>query len=237
MSRFIFAFCFCFFLATADAAGPQIPKLTRPVVDEVGIFSSAQTGAIERLLHRLDQSKKVQMAVYVPKSLQGYDVESFSIDVVEKWQLGDQKNDQGLLLLIAPTERRMRLEVGYGLEGAITDAESKRAIDAMTPYFKKGRFADGVMIAIEFVGQKLGVDLNAPVKARITRKNRGSGTAFIYILMLFLVFGVRFLLPLLLGSAFVGRNRYGGGGGFGGGGGGFGGGGGGFGGGGASGSW
>jgi uncharacterized protein len=213
-------------------AAVNVPYLSGPVVDEVGLLSEPQRQALESMLRTLHQSRKVQMAILIPKSLQDTDIESYSMAVAEKWKLGTKGQDQGLLLVIAPNERKMRLEVGGGLEGDITDVYSKHLLtDVLRPYFRNQRYADGIMVVVEKISGKLGVDLQAPVQ---DREQSGGGfpwEAVLILIFVFLYLGLQFFRPWwwMLG---------GGGGGWGGGdGGGFSGGGGGFSGGGASSDW
>jgi uncharacterized protein len=234
-------------LATARAEGTKlkIPELTRPVIDETGWLDETEKSRIEEVLRAFHEQAKFQMAVYIPQSLQDYDIESFSIAVAEKWKLGRKGDDRGLLLVIAPTERKIRLEVGYGLEGDLTDAFSYHVVhDVLPPYFKERRFGDGILIAIEEIAKKLNLQIPVEVPDRIQNQPAQRNPLGDLVTLIFLLlFGGAFLLPYFLGSAY---GRYGGGfwgggggGGWGGGssGGDFGGGGGGFGGGGASSDW
>ncbi|MCB0406471.1 MAG: TPM domain-containing protein [Bdellovibrionales bacterium] len=245
--RHFFAFTFLL----AFGSGPawaldnnlNIPELSGPVVDQMDFLKPLEAEQLERMLTKMYETGKIQMAVFITRSLQGYDIESYSISVAEKWQLGRKGQDQGLLLVIAPTERRMRLEVGYGLEGDITDAFSRHVLDdIVVPYFRKQRYGDGLMLATQAIAEKLKLEgLDAPVKNPLQTRERGGSPARSLIVLLFLIFWLMLFfrglfLPYGAGSGWGYRNR--GGGGFGGfGGGGFSGGGGGFGGGGSSSSW
>lgn len=228
-------------------AEPKIPNLSGPVIDEAHLLSDEDKQVLTSFLLQFQASGKVQMVIFIAESLQGYDIESFSLAAVEKWKLGIKGQDQGLLLTIVPKERRMRLEVGYGLEGAIPDAYSRRILDnSIRPYFRDGRYVDGLLVAIEEVSKKLGIDLTAPVTDRINQKPQSRPLPFFLLLILIMLFvGAPILMAPFLPRSSSSR-RYNrdhdswGGGGFGGGGfggGGFGGGGGGFGGGGSSSSW
>ncbi len=123
----------------------EIASLNSPVVDEVGILSSSTKNQLENSLIEFKKNSGVQLQVYVIKSLQGDSIESIAIQVFDKWQLGDAKTDKGLLFLVAPNEKRMRIEVGQGLEGDIPDVIAKRIIsDVVRPYFQRGEFGLGV---------------------------------------------------------------------------------------------
>mgnify|MGYP001312290694 CR=1 FL=1 len=128
------------------AVGIDIPVLTGPVVDQAGLFNPQQRDEIERFLYTLDQKTDVQIAVLSVQSLLGETIEQASIRVADQWQLGHKKTDKGLLILIAKDERRVRVEVGQGLEGDVPDAYSKRIIERyIVPNFKQGLFYKGVM--------------------------------------------------------------------------------------------
>jgi len=184
-----------------------------------------------------------QIGVLIPINLQGQAIEEFSIQAAEQWQLGDKKKGDGLIILVAPQERQMRIEVGQGIEGDITDHATDQWIrHIMIPAFKRGQYAEGVAGVIAEVAQLYDIKLSSGPKARrVHRKpNELSPITLIFIIILLFV-----ILPRLSGRSgfrsYRGRGGFGGGGfgggGFGGGGGGWGGGGGGFSGGGSSGSW
>ncbi|MFN7684514.1 MAG: TPM domain-containing protein [Oligoflexia bacterium] len=229
----------------------EAPFLSRPVMDEARILSDADLGRIEPALRGLREATGVHMVVYLPSSLQGYDIESFSMTVAEQWKLGKKGEDKGLLLVVAPRERRMRLEVGYGLEGTLTDAMSRRILDeVLRPFLRDGRTAEGFVAVVGAVAQAMGSQYQpegmptAPARRSRAQRVELPFWVKLVILVFFVVFSIvmRLARPLHGWSRRPGYWRQGGGGGFGGfgglgGGGGWGGGGGGFGGGGASSRW
>ncbi len=179
-------------------------------------------------------------------------IESYSIKVVDKWKLGSEDKDDGVLLLVATQDRKVRIEVGQGLEGDLPDALAGRIIRAgIVPFFKQNQTGAGILVGLSMIAESVGGKLENIPAPKITKTSRKSGTGLSFLLYLgfFLIgpllFGRRrrggvataVLGGMLMGSAMSGRRGGSGGGGFGGGGGGFGGGGGGFSGGGASGSW
>ena len=109
----------------ASLSALEVPALKGRVNDGAGIFSSSEIQALEQKLASLEASGAVQMAVLTVKSLEGDSLEDFSIRTVDKWKLGDDGRDNGVLLLLALEERKVRLEVGYGLEGDLTDAKKR----------------------------------------------------------------------------------------------------------------
>jgi uncharacterized protein len=137
---------FLFFLGLGlPAHSFEIPKLASPVIDEAGILTPQAHQQIEANLYDFKKNHGVQLQVYITKSLQGEEIESAAIKIFDEWKLGDEKTDKGLLFLIAPNEKRMRIEVGQGLEGDIPDVIAKRIIsDVVRPYFQNGQYAIGI---------------------------------------------------------------------------------------------
>jgi uncharacterized protein len=140
-------------VAAADAppSGLQpIPPLRARVTDLTGTLTPEQQSALEQKLAAFEASKGSQLAVLIVPSTQPEDIEQYSIRVVEKWKLGrgvvgGKKVDDGALLLIAKNDHRMRIEVGYGLEGVLTDAMSNRIIsETIAPAFRQGNFSGGI---------------------------------------------------------------------------------------------
>jgi len=230
------------------AAAPSFPRLTGRVVDEAGILSPETQQKLTSMLVQQEQQTGVQLVVVTLKSLQGIPIEDYGYQLGRAWGIGQKKKDNGSLFIIAPTEHQMRIEVGYGLEGQLTDAQSKIIIaEIVTPYFKKGDYDGGVLAGTTAIlktigGATINPDDYAPRAADADNGGHihaGRLPIIVIVVLLWLVFG-RFFWPLfLLGGLGGGRGGFGGGG-FGGGGfggGGFSGGGGSFGGGGASGSW
>lgn len=130
----------------------QVPYLSGRVVDQAGLLGEAARARITSILEQLEQSKGAQVAVLTIPSLQGELLENFSIRVVETWKLGRQDVDDGVLLLVARDDRKMRIEVGYGLEGVLTDLSSRRVIDnLMVPSFRDGDFEGGIESAVKAI--------------------------------------------------------------------------------------
>src|SRR5215467_8955213 len=115
------------------------PALTGRVVDEANILSAATRDALSSKLAELESKSGIQHVVATVNSLQGEEIEPYANELFRKWRLGEKAKNNGVLLLIAPKEHRVRIEVGYGLEGTLTDALSKVIIvNAITPRFKAG---------------------------------------------------------------------------------------------------
>ncbi len=222
----------------ADAA-LSFPALTGRVVDNAGILSPEAQQKLTAYLTEHEQQTGNQVVVVTLKDLGGTDIADYGYQLGRAWGIGQKGKDNGALIIIAPNQRSTRIEVGYGLEGALTDAQSKLIIEnGMLPHFRKGDYDGGVIEGTVDVLRTLGgKPTGAEAIPQPQPQDGGSplgGIIFIIIMVvLWAVFG-RSLWPLLLLGG-LGGGR--GGGGWGSGGGGFSGGGGSFGGGGASGNW
>ncbi len=219
-------------------AQPGIPVLKNYVNDFTGTLTNDQKTYLERALKAFDDSTSTQIVVLMINSLEGYPVEMYANETAEKNRIGTKENDNGILFLIAKDDRKMRIEVGYGLEGALPDALASSILrNEVAPYFKRGEYYKGIVSGISAIIKA--------TKGEYTRKRpreRNDGwNIFVFYLILFFIL---FILSsrrrrgggggiIYYGGGFGGGGFSGGGGSFGG----FSGGGGSFGGGGASGSW
>ncbi len=244
------------FASVAWAAGPTFPALTGRVVDEAHILSPATVQKLDQELAGLETQTGHQVVVATVPDLQGYEIEDYGYQLGRAWQLGRKGVNDGAILLVAPKERKVRIEVGYGLEPVLTDALSNLILQRQVlPQFKQGRMEQGVVDGAEALIGQLALPEDA-AKANVAQAaaqpaGQSSGPSAVHIpvfLIILLVFwvvssilrggrggGLWWLPFMFLGGG--GRDRGGFGGFGGGGGGGFSGGGGSFGGGGSSGSW
>jgi uncharacterized protein len=144
----ILALLLCWaFAAVAEVA---VPPLSGRVVDQTGTLTSGDIAALTQRLKDLETRKGSQVAVLIVPTTDQEPIEQFSIRVADAWKIGRKKIDDGALLVIAKNDRHLRIEVGYGLEGALTDVTTKRIIDeVITPKFKAGDFAGGVTAGID----------------------------------------------------------------------------------------
>lgn len=130
----------------ARAAAPKFPAFTGYVVDDAGILSPSTRAQLTQTLGDFQRTTKRQVVVATVKSLQGYPIEDYGYQLGRAWGVGEKGKDTGAILLVAPNERAVRIEVGYGLEGELTDALSKRIIEtAILPAFRSGDFNAGVV--------------------------------------------------------------------------------------------
>ena len=227
-----------------------IPDLASPVVDEGNMISARDKQFLRDLIVRFKEKHQAQIQVLTVKTLSGIPIEQASIQVTDQWKLGDKKRDDGVLLLVAAQERKIRIEVGQGLEGVIPDVKAKRIIaDVMVPLFRQSGPSQGIVMGVyqilklidpQFADSELGETGNE------TSFQEDKQTLFQKYQNLFILLFVILIIILNNLRPGGGRRFYGGGwggggfgGGFGGGsgGGGWSGGGGGFSGGGSSGDW
>src|SRR5262245_52018900 len=132
-------------LAAGLAYAINLPPLTGRVVDQANVIPPASRAALETKLKDLEDKSGIQLVVATVSSLQDRDIETFANGLFRNWKLGEAKKNNGVLLLVAPKERKVRIEVGYGLEGTLTDALSKTIIaGAIVPRFKENDFAGGI---------------------------------------------------------------------------------------------
>jgi uncharacterized protein len=134
----------------ATALSLDLPSLSGRVVDQANIVQPSTRNAIEQKLTDLETKSGIQLVVATVPSLQGQEIEPYANELFRNWKLGEKTKNNGVLLLVAPNERRVRIEVGYGLEGTLTDALSKVIIaNAITPRFKAGDFGDGISRGVD----------------------------------------------------------------------------------------
>ena len=231
----------------------DVPSRKGPVTDLVRFFPKEYKNQIVESLIRFKNQYGPSLQVLIISSLKGDNLEEYSIRVAEAWGIGDEKKDDGVIFLVVFLDRKIRIEVGQGLEGKLPDVLAGRIIqEAILPFFKRGKYKEGVVSGLGAIAEALGGKLEFLPKIPNMKKRGASLFPFVFFLICFLLFLFTgffrsgrsrnpfldfLLLGILLGGA---RGGFGGGGGFGRGGGfgggGFGGGGG-FSGGGASGGW
>mgnify|MGYP002637493189 CR=1 FL=1 len=237
---------FCL-LPLPSFAAFEVPKLKTRILDQANLIDAASEQQINQLLAGHEKASSNQVILVTLKDLQGYSIEQAGVEMGRVWGVGQKEQDNGIVLILAQAERKVRIEVGYGLEGVMTDAVSATIIqEYMLPRFKTGDFSGGLLVGTQAIVAALGGEYIAPV-AKGKKSGNGSGLPSIIFMFIFMAFAAMnrlgsaggrrgrsslWLLPLMfLGGGSGGRGS--GGGGFGG----FSGGGGGFGGGGASGGW
>src|ERR1700746_3007551 len=143
LRTFFIALLLCW--AGVAAADVTVPPLTGRVVDQTGTLTPSDIASLTQRLKDLESRKGSQVAVLIVPTTQPETIEQFSIRAAEAWKIGRKKIDDGALLVVAKNDHRLRIEVGYGLEGSLTDVTAHRIIDeVMTPRFRAGDFAGGI---------------------------------------------------------------------------------------------
>lgn len=139
-----------FALISAAAFALNVPALTGRIVDNANIISRKDEAEINEYLENLENSTGAQVAVLTVKSLEGESLELFSMKVAEAWKLGQKDKDNGVLLLVALNERKVRIETGYGLEGTLTDTKCGLIIrNVMIPEFRNGDYSEGILKGVK----------------------------------------------------------------------------------------
>ncbi|QOZ54968.1 YgcG family protein [Bradyrhizobium sp. CCBAU 53338] len=191
--------------ALADVA---VPQLTGRVVDRTGTLSSSDIAALSQELGDFETRKGSQIAVLIVPTTDPETIEQFSIRVAEAWKIGRKKVDDGAILVVAKNDRHLRIEVGYGLEGALTDVTSRRIIDeVITPKFREGDFAGGISAGAERMMRVIdGEPLPAPSRTvNFANLDDIGPLAPVVLFASFVVGGfLRALLGRLLGSVATG---------------------------------
>jgi uncharacterized protein len=193
----------------ADNGLQPIPKLTARVTDTTGTLTAEQQAALEQKLAAFEAAKGSQLAVLMVPTTQPEEIEQYSIRAVDQWTLGRKKVDDGALLLVVKNDRRVRIEVGYGLEGVLTDALSNRIIDeTIVPAFKQGNFYGGIDGALEQMMKLIQGEPLPPPEQRWSGPRHGNQSLNLLPTLFFaILIGSVFLRSIFgrtLGSAFTG---------------------------------
>ena len=179
-----------------DADLVRIPALSSHVTDVTGTLNAAQINSLDQKLTSFEAQKGSQIAVLMVPTTQPEALEQYSIRVVEQWKLGRKKIDDGVLLIIAKDDRKLRFEVGYGLEGAVNDLTAKRIIsEIITPYFKQGLFFEGINAGLNRLMQVIAGEPLPPPQQKSPAQSNSIGDTLEGALVL------AFMLSLFLGGA------------------------------------
>jgi uncharacterized protein len=223
MNKAIGLLLLAFMLITGNPAVAQdFPKLTGRVVDEANLLDPAQEAALKAKLQALEAQTNRQLVVATLNNLRGYEISDYGYRLGRHWQLGqdgkgEAEKDNGAILIIAPNERRMRIEVGYGLEPVLTDGFSSSVVrNDITPLFKAGDFAGGINAGVDKIITQLKLPPEQAAKAaaeydaRQRKGNNGGGVSIgnvIFWLFIFFFFILPAIRPLFSGNKGRGR-RY-----------------------------
>jgi uncharacterized protein len=181
----------CAAWAIAEVA---VPPLTGRVVDLTGTLDGGQKAALEQKLAAFEAPKRTQIAVLLVPTTAPETIEQFSLRVAEQWKLGRKKVDDGAILVVAKNDRTLRIEVGYGIEGALSDVTSHRIIsEVITPAFRQGDFFGGIRAGVErMISVVDGEPLPAPPKRSSWQDGNGGGIGS--------MIPIAFMLALVVGG-------------------------------------
>ncbi len=195
---------------SASQAGIQFPALTGRVVDTADILTPQQEAELTQKLAVLEQQTTDQLVVVTLPSLNDYDIADYGYQLGRHWGIGQKGTDNGALLIVAPTDRKVRIEVGYGLEGILTDAFSALTIqNYILPPFREGDYYSGINAGVDQISYQLTLDPEE-AKARaaemaVQAEEGGSGAGILIIIIG--VFGVIFVIGSVVGAASAGSGR------------------------------
>ena len=202
----------------------EVPALA-PIVDQAGLLSKQVQAQLINALIRIKRQTGNEIAVLTVPSLEGETIDGYSIKVADKWKLGTEEKDNGVLFLISIEDKKIRIEVGQGLEGDLPDARAGQIIRSIQPYFKKGEYKSGIILGVSQIAKNIGAKLTDAPRVRNRRAGKSNSILlFLFFLIISFIFrgrgGGGLLSGLLIGSMMGGRGSYGSGGfgGFGGGG-------------------
>lgn len=163
----------------------QVPALKGRINDYAGLLSNATAQQLDAGLARLESTDSTQIVVLTIPSLEGDSLEDFSIRVVEQWQIGQKAKDNGVLLLVSKNDRKIRIEVGYGLEGKLTDLVSGRIIrNIMVPQFKMGNYDQGIIDGASAIAGVVRGEFTAPATPRRGHGRRRASPGIVGLLAL-----------------------------------------------------
>lgn len=188
---------------TANAFSLAVPELKGRVNDYANIMNKEEEAVTSKYLENLENSTGIQIAVLTIPSLKGENLEDFSIRTVEKWKLGQSKEDNGALLLISLAERKVRIETGYGLEGKLTDTKCGLIIrNVIAPAFRSGKYAAGIYSAVKYMGA-LASDNAELIEENVTDESNDTAED-----LASLVYGILFVLGWIVVFSNITRRRF-----------------------------
>lgn len=179
---------------------PAQSKVRAYVTDEASVLSSSEISSLETKLANFEKETSNQVVVYIVQSLNGESLEETSYEIAQKNGIGQKGKDNGVLLFIAISDRKLRIEVGYGLEGALTDALSNQIIrKEITPYFKQGKYYEGINAGVDAI--ILATKGEYTQDKNTTKDNKNIGIGFcglpILVIVIFFFFGISIIISII----------------------------------------
>jgi uncharacterized protein len=188
------------------AAAPTFPPLTGRVVDQANVISPEQRASLEGKLKEFEDKSGIQLVVATVASLEGQEIEPYANQLFREWKLGQEKKNNGVLFLIAPKDHKARIEVGYGLEGTLTDATSKIIIlNAVAPRFKAGDFDGGIARGVDDIITTLTTDSSEWQKKPELRAKDSSNWLAIVVGLLFVAVFISLFVATVRQQGGLGR--------------------------------
>jgi uncharacterized protein len=181
----------------------EIPTLTKRVNDNAELLSQAEEAELESMLAGLESRKGSQVVVLIIPTTGEYAIEQYSIELAEKWKIGREGTDDGVILVLAVEDRKVRIEVGYGLEGALTDALSKRIIEnVIVPDFRAGNYYSGIKNGLGIIISVIEGEELPPIVQESTSNESDSGfwMVFGFIMAIIAIQILAFILKKVLGE-------------------------------------
>jgi uncharacterized protein len=178
MSSF-FKYFLLFFAISFKVFALEVPQLTGPVVDLAQVLSSEAKVAIENALQNFNQTEGIQFQVLIINKLMDESIEGYSIKLVDQWKIGKKGDDRAALFLISIDDRKMRIEVGRGLEGTLTDLTTNRILDEVKPHFKAGDYGNGIALGLALMARADGKELKFGKAVQARHKRRGGSASLV----------------------------------------------------------
>ncbi|MEO6093760.1 MAG: TPM domain-containing protein [Novosphingobium sp.] len=207
-----------FLVPLAALAAPAFPPLTGRVVDAANIIPADEEARLTQKLAQLETQSQRQLVVATIPSLGGYEISDYGYQLGRAWGIGDKGRNDGALLIVAPNERKVRIEVGYGLEGVLTDGMSFLIVNQrIVPRFKQGDFPGGIEAGTDALIQQLSLPADEAQKvaqaanARASQARQGGGGFPLGAVLPLIFIGLFVILPMLRGGRRGGRRGFGGG--------------------------
>ena len=203
LTRRVIILSVLFLLSAVSIFSLDVPQLKGRINDNAGMISTPAESELTRYLQAVEEKNGAQIVVLTVKSLEGESIEDFSIRVTEKWKQGNADQNNGVLLLVALKEKKIRIEVGYGLEGELTDIKSGFIIrEIIQPAFKAGNFDAGIAAAVQTIGGIVAGNITiSNSDLQKSRQSRSSGGG---------AFNFFFFFLIIAGSSLLRRRRVGG---------------------------
>lgn len=189
LNKKIISFITAVFIISSSIFALEVPALKSRVNDYANIINKNDEAELENYLSSLEDSTGAQVAVLTIPSLKGEDIASFSMKVVEKWKLGKKGEDNGALLLVALNEHDVRIEVGYGLEGKLTDAKCGLILrNVIIPQFKNGDYSKGIVKGIQNMGGLISDNADLVSKSVSEEQTGSDAIVALFFIIVWLIF-------------------------------------------------